>query len=139
MRLVACKLYDCYNKCINYNIITMIYYHIMLQVWQPLLPDDLRMRSFLHNAVDSPPLTRTTLGVSRSLRKHLIRKRKANEAKSFRAAVAVSENAQRIIFIRIVTLYVFIYLLLLLLYTFVAFVMDIVDRKTLSPVGLYYI
>lgn len=87
----------------------MIYYHIMLQVWQPLLPDDLRLRSFLHNAFDSPPLTRTTLDVPRSLRKHLIRKRKANEAKSFRAAVVVSVNAQSIIFIRLVTLYLFIY------------------------------
>jgi len=83
----------------------------MLQVWQPLLPVDLRLRSFLHNAFDSPPLTRTTLDVPRSLRKHLIRKRKANEAKSFRAAaVVVSEkNAQSIIFIRLVTLYLFIY------------------------------
>jgi len=82
----------------------------MLQVWQPILPVDLRLRSFLHNAFDSPPLTRTTLDVPRSLRKHLIRKRKANEAKSFRAAVVVSEkNAQSIIFIRLVTLYLFIY------------------------------
>lgn len=93
----------------------MIHYHIMLQVWQSLLPDDLRRSIvsavflyFLHNVFDSPSLT-ITLGVPRSSRKHLIRKRKANEAKSFRAAVAVSENARRIIFIRLVTLYLFIY------------------------------